>query len=431
MKNDFYTPRLIDSILDSYLSAFGAVCIEGPKWCGKTTTGMQHAESIIKLQDTDKSDGYKSTASVKPSLLLNGRNPRLIDEWQEIPILWDAVRNFVDEKNETGLFILTGSNSIDRNNIMHSGTGRISRLRMDTMSLYESGESNGEVSLSDLFDHPSMELEAESELEIEQIIFAACRGGWPGQFSRKTDMAKLQIARDYVSSICNIDISTIDGKERNPLLAQHILRSYARNVSTLAKLSNIQKDISVSFENISNNTLDSYLTAFEKLYVIQDIDAWCPSIRSATAIRSGKKRGFCDPSIAVSALGLSPDYYLNDLQSFGFVFESLCIRDLRVYSSWNEGTVSYYHDRYGLEADCVLHLRDGRYGLFEFKLGSREIDDGSKHLLEMKSLIRRYNETERGPKLREPDILVVLTGGRYAYKRQDGVYVIPVGCLKP
>ena len=425
-----YLKRVADEELEFRLECSGAVLIQGPKWCGKTTTATQQAKSIIKLQDTDKNEGYKQTALVKPSLLLRGDNPRLIDEWQEIPVLWDTVRNAVDEKNDTGLYILTGSNSIDKDKIMHSGTGRISRMRMDTMSLYETGESNGTVSLRELFKNPTADIEAKSDLDVEQLVFAACRGGWPAQISRKSDRAKLQIARDYVTSVCEIDISTVDKVKRNPIWAEQILKSYARNISTLTKTSNILKDVVSASENIAQDTLDSYIGALEKLYVIQDIEAWCPSIRSATAIRSGKKRGFCDPSIAVAALGLSPDYYLTDFQSFGFIFESLCIRDLRVYSSKDEGNLSYYHDRYNLEADCVLHLKDGRYALIEFKLGNREIDEGSRHLLKIKDLVREYNKTEKGPKLREPDLLIVITGTEMAYRRPDGVYVIPIGCLK-
>ena len=425
-----YLNRIADDELEFRLECSGAVLIQGPKWCGKTTTAAQQAKSIIKLQDTDKNEGYKQTSLVKPSLLLKGDNPRLIDEWQEIPVLWDTVRNSVDEKNETGLYILTGSNSIDKDKIMHSGTGRISRMRMDTMSLYETGESNGTVSLMELFKNPTADIEAKSELEVEQLVFAACRGGWPAQISRKSDRAKLQIARDYVTSVCEIDISTVDKVKRNPILAEQILKSYARNISTLTKTSNILNDVVSVSENISQDTLDSYINALEKLYVIQDIEAWCPSIRSATAIRSGKKRGFCDPSIATAALGLSPDYYLTDFQSFGFIFESLCMRDLRVYSSKNEGKLSYYHDRYNLEADCVLHLKDGRYALIEFKLGNREIDEGSRHLLKIKQLVKEYNKTEKGPKLREPDLLMVITGTEMAYKRPDGVFVVPIGCLK-
>ena len=424
-----YRRRLQDDELKFRLECSGAVLIEGPKWSGKTTFAEHHAKSILKMQDPDKRQGYLQTAATKPSLLLAGKTPRLIDEWQEAPVLWDAVRVSVDSRNETGLYILTGSNSVDRSKISHSGTGRISRLRLQTMSLFETGESNGKVSLSELFKNPEMEIEAKSDLEIEQIIFASCRGGWPGFLSRKSDRAKLQIARDYIDSVCETDISTVDGIKRNPTWASQILRSYARNISTLAKTSNILKDVVSASESISQDTLSSYIQAFEKLFIIQDIEAWCPSIRSATAIRSGKKRGFCDPSIAVAALGLEPDYYMTDLRSFGFVFESLCMRDLRAYSTKYGGKISYYHDRYDLEADCVLHLRDGKYALIEFKLGSHEIEEASQHLLELKHLIQNHNEKNAAQKIREPDVLMVVTGGEFAYRRKDGVFVVPLGCL--
>lgn len=382
------------------------------------------------MQDPDKKQGYLQTAETKPSLLLAGKNPRLIDEWQEAPVLWDAVRVSIDSRNETGLYILTGSNSVDKSKISHSGTGRIARMKLETMSLFETGESNGKISLSELFKNPNLEIEAKSDLEIEQIIFSACRGGWPGFFARKSERAQLQIARDYIDSVCETDISTVDGVKRNPLWAAQILRSYARNISTLAKESNILKDVVSASEAISHDTLSSYLQAFERLFIIQDIEAWCPSIRSATAIRSGKKREFCDPSIAVAASGLNPEYYMTDLQSFGFIFENLCIRDLRAYSSKYDGKISYYHDRYNLEADCVLHLRDGKYALIEFKLGSSEIEEASSHLLEIKRLVKEYNKKGNAPSLREPDLLIVITGTEFAYHRPDGVFVIPIGCLR-
>ena len=425
-----YRLRLQDDELAFRLECSGAVLIEGPKWCGKTSLAEHQVKSIIRMQDPDKRQGYLQTAATKPSLLLDGDNPRLIDEWQEAPVLWDAVRVSVDARGETGLYILTGSNSVDKSQINHSGTGRIARMRLETMSLFETGESNGTVSLSALFKNPNMEIEAKSDLEIEQIIFAACRGGWPGFLSRKSDRAKLQIVRDYIDSVCETDISTVDGIKRNPSWARQILRSYARNISTLAKESNILKDVVSASESISHDTLASYLQAFEKLFLIQDIEAWCPSIRSATAIRSGKKRGFCDPSVAVVASGLNPEYYMTDLQSFGFIFESLCMRDLRAYSARDDGKISYYHDRYNLEADCVLHLRDGKYALIEFKLGSSEIEEASRHLLEIKRLVSEYNKKGNSPSLREPDLLLIITGTEYAYRRKDGIFIIPIGCLR-
>ena len=374
-----YLPRIVDDELSLRLEAFGATLIVGPKWCGKTTTGEQKAKSILRMQDPDRRDGYLATAATKPSLLLKGANPRLIDEWQVAPVLWDAVRTDVDQRQEEGLFILTGSTSVDNSKIMHSGTGRISRMKMYPMSLFESKESNGEISLKALFDHPNMDIDGiASELSVEKLIFSACRGGWPAALRRKSDAAKLMIAKDYLNNICESDISTVDGVQRNPTWTNMILRSYARNVSTLAKKTNIYRDVAANADSMTLQTMDTYLNALEKLFVIEDVEAWCPAIRSATTIRSGKKRGFIDPSIPVAALGLTPEYFQSDLKTFGFIFECLCIRDLKVYSQALGGRVSYYHDRMDLEADAVLHLDDGRFALIEFKLGSREIEEGAK-----------------------------------------------------
>lgn len=425
-----YLPRIVDRELELRLEASGATLIVGPKWCGKTTTGEQKAKSILKMQDPDKKDGYLATAAAKPSLLLKGENPRLIDEWQIAPVLWDAVRTAVDQRQEDGLFILTGSTSVDDKNIMHTGTGRIARMKMYPMSLYESGESNGQISLRDLFQDTSLDIDGvSSQLSIEQLIFAACRGGWPATLRRKNPEAQLLTARDYISNICESDISTVDGVQRNPTWTGLILRSYARNISTLAKKSNILKDVTANADSMTMPTLDSYLNALEKLFVIEDVEAWCPAIRSATTIRSGKKREFTDPSIAVAAMGLTPEYLEQDLKTFGFIFECLCIRDLKVYSSTLGGKVSYYHDRSDLEADCVLHLSDGRYALIEFKLGSREIEEGARHLLQIKQLVRTANASGK-TNLREPDLLMVITGGELAYTRPDGVKIIPIGCLR-
>lgn len=426
-----YLPRVVDSELDLRLDAFGATLIVGPKWCGKTTTGEQKAKSILRMQDPDKREGYLSTAAVKPSLLLNGANPRLIDEWQVAPALWDAVRMAVDTLQKEGLFILTGSTSVDNNKIMHSGTGRISRMKMYPMSLFESQESSGSISLKALFNNPALDIDGiSSGLSIEELIFAACRGGWPASLRRRSNAAKLMIAKDYVNNICESDISTVDGVQRNPAWTNMILRSYARNVSTLAKKTNIYKDIIANADSMTSVTMDSYLNALEKLFVIEDVDAWCPAIRSATTIRSGKKRGFTDPSIAVAAMGLTPEYFQTDLKTFGFIFECLCIRDLKVYSQALGGRISYYHDRYGLEADAVLHLDDGRFALVEFKLGGKEIEEGAQHLLEIRELIRKYNEKETQCPLHEPDMLMIITGGEMAYTRSDGVKVIPIGTMR-
>lgn len=426
-----YLKRVADKLLELRLEAFGAVQIKGPKWCGKTTTAEQYAKSVLKMQDPDKREAYLATARTKPSILLKGETPRLIDEWQVAPVLWDAVRNAVDERRERGQFILTGSTVIEDSEIMHTGTGRISRMSMYPMSLYESLESNGKISLSELFDNDSLDIDGiESKMTIEQLIFAACRGGWPASLDVKSEKAKLLIAKDYVNIVCDEDISKVDGTKRNPLLARQIMKSYARNLCTLAKKTNMLKDMIAESESITMVTFDDYVSALEKLFVIEDIEAWNPSIRSATAIRSGKKRCFVDPSIAVAALGLSPQLLELDLKTFGFIFECMVLRDLRVYSQALGGRLSYYNDKYGLEADAVLHLDDGRYALIECKLGSRDIEEGAKHLLTLKSLVQKYNETSEQIKLREPDLLIVITGGEIAYTRNDGVKVVPLACLK-
>lgn len=427
-----YLHRTADIVLSERLEAFGAVLIEGPKWCGKTTTAEQFAKSVIRLQDTDKREEYLATAASKPSLLLQGDTPRLIDEWQDAPVLWDAVRTMVDKRNEPGQFILTGSNSVDKNKILHSGTGRISRMKMLPMSLWESGESNGKISLQQLFDDPSLDIDGiTSDMEIEDLIFAACRGGWPATVNIKSQKAKLLVARDYVNSVCREDISRVDNVQRDERVARLLLRSYARNISTLAKNTSLLADIVSSEEiSISMPTFDDYVAALTKLFVICNIDAWCPAIRSKTTIRSGYKRAFIDPSIAVASLGLTPEALHTQLKTFGFIFEQMCARDLKAYTPDFDTHLSYYRDRYGLEADLVLHLADGRYALIECKLGSKEIEEGASHLTELKRLIQEHNEKEEQVPLREPDLLIILTGGHMAYTRPDGVKIIPLATLR-
>lgn len=428
-----YFSRNADQYLANLLDAFGAVLIEGPKWCGKTTTAEQKAKSVIQLQDTDRRDEYLATAMTKPSLLLEGEVPRLIDEWQDIPVLWDAVRTLVDKRRDPGQFILTGSNKVDKKKTHHSGTGRITRMKMLPMSLWESRESTGEISLMELFNNPVYDIDGRlSNMSVEDLIFAACRGGWPASLFSRTQSAQLMIARNLLNSICAEDISRIDDIQRNEKLAHKILQSYARNISTLAKTTVILGDVTANDSvECSRTTFDEYVSALERLFIIQDIDAWCPAIRSKTVIRSAPKRSFCDPSIAIAALGLTPDSLKTQLKTFGFVFEQMCIRDLKAYTIDMNSQISYYHDRYGLEADIVLHLPDGRFALIECKLGSREVEDGAKHLLELKRLIREKNRTETQMPIREPDLLIVLTGGKIAFTREDGVKVIPLATLKP
>ena len=426
-----YLGRIADRLLKLRLEAFGAVQIKGPKWCGKTTTAVMHAKSVIKMQNPDTREGYLATARTKPSILLKGETPRLIDEWQVAPMLWDAVRNEVDERRLKGQFILTGSTVVDNDEIMHSGTGRISQMPMYTMSLWESKESNGKISLRELFDNKSIDIDGiQSNLSVENLIFAACRGGWPASLDNLSNDAKLLIAKDYLNIICDEDISRVDKTRRNPALARLIMRSYARNICTLAKKTSMLADVSVEMEGVTIKTFDDYVEALERLFVIEDIEAWSPAIRSATVIRSGKKRCFTDPSIAVAAMGASPASLEMDLKTFGFIYECMCLRDLRIYSQALGGRLSYYHDRYGLEADAVLHLDDGRYALVECKLGSRDIEEGANHLLTLKNLIIEKNKTEKQAPLRIPDLLMVLTGGEMAYTRADGVKVVPLSCLR-
>lgn len=426
-----YLSRIVDAELDLRLRSVGATLIVGPKWCGKTTTAKQHAKSILEMQNPDLQAGFLQLAETKPSLLLQGEKPRLIDEWQLAPVLWDAVRVAVDNSAEKGQYILTGSVVKDDSQTKHTGTGRISRLEMSPMTLWESEESSGNISLSEMFKNPGNTIDgAMGKLSIEELLFAACRGGWPSALNARGDDAKLFIAADYVNNVAEVDISKVDNVDRDPLLASLLLKSYARNISTLASKANIRRDL-LAVQDVSMPTVDSYLAALRKLFVVCDIPAWCPAIRSSASMRSTPKRGMCDPSVAVAALGATPEYFLKDFKTFGFIFESLVMRDLKVYSMALGGKLSYYHDRYGLEADAVLHLKDGRYALIEIKLGSSEIEEGAKHLLEIRNLIREYNKTEKQCPLAEPDLLMVITGGAMGYTRDDGVHIVPVSAMKP
>lgn len=424
-----YKKRVIDKELEFRLKVFGAVLIKGPKGCGKTRSAQEKAKTVIEFQNEDVRESLLSVAKTMPSKLLENERPILFDEWQDAPKIWGTIRKYCDDNPlEKGQFILTGSSS----NVIstpHTGTLRISEMEMLPLSLYETEESNGTVSLKDLFDKPNQFDGCKSNLSIDGLINAICRGGWPEIFTVNTNEEKMYFAKEIYNKTYGKDISAIDNVKRHPAYAKAILKSIARNICTLADKSIIFKDASAN-SGISETAFKEYYSALEKLYIIQDIDAWCPSIRSKTVIRSGKKRNFVDPSIAVAALGISPKYFNMDFKTLGFLFESLCIRDLKVYSSALEGDISYYHDRYGLEADGVLHLEDGRYALMEFKLGSSEIDEGAKHLCEIERLVKEHNEKEKQCPLRLPDLKIVVTGTEYGYRREDGVLVIPIGCLK-
>lgn len=423
-----YYRRIIDKLLEDHLEAFGGVLIKGPKGCGKTTSAKQRAKTVIEFQDVQKRDNLFKILDTSPNILLKGSKPILFDEWQDAPKIWDLIRKDIDDNNSVGQYILTGS-STESVEVHHTGTLRISQLNMYPMSLYESGESNGTVSLMDLFDNPSGFDGCVSDLSFDELVFAICRGGWPTTLNRNTDKTKLMIAKNLYKQTYSVDISAIDKIKRDGTLAEDILRSYSRNICTPATTSTIISDVKANHV-VSDTTIYDYINALERLYIIDDIEAWCPSIRSKTVIRTTKKRNFIDPSLAVAALGLSPAYFDKDLKTLGFMYESLCIRDLKIYSSVYDGRMSFYRDRYGLEADGVLSLNDGRYALIEFKLGESEIEEGAKHLCIIEDLIKQYNEKEKQCPLRLPDLKVVLTANVYGYRRKDGVFVIPIGCLK-
>ena len=408
-------------MLASELKASGAVLIEGAKWCGKTSTAQQAARSSLYMQDPDKTSSYLAAADTKPSLLLNGETPKLIDEWQMAPVLWDAVRFEVDKRNKPGQFILTGSAVPSDNLVAHSGTGRISRLLMRPMSLWESGDSNGSISLKELFDK-NTDISATSNLSIEKIAFLICRGGWPASVSQENESA-LKMATNYVESVINMDVQRVDGVEKNPERVRMLLRSLARNISTMVSGQTIMADMESNDIGISEKTLSSYLNALRRIFVIEDTPAWMPSLRSKTAIRTSPKRNFVDPSIATAVMRTNPSGLLNDFETFGFMFESLCTRDMRIYAQANDGAVFHYRDKNELESDMIISLRDGRWAPVEVKLGNKQIDEAAKNLLFLQSKIN----TE---KMGKPSFLMVVTGGEFAYKRDDGVLVVPIGCLK-
>ena len=417
-----YLPRIMDTLLQEELQAFGAVLLTGPKWCGKTTTAKQIAHSTLSMQSPDNQEAYLQLAEIAPSMLLEGEHPRLIDEWQMAPQLWDAVRHDVDSKGDIGLYILTGSTSVDEKKLKHSGAGRISRLKMYTMSLFESNESNGTVSLAEIFKSPSG-IVSRSDLKIEDYARLIIRGGWPGTIDKSEDINRRQIA-GYCDAIVKSDITSVDGVSRDERKVISVLRSYARHTATQTPKTTIHNDIAQNNESIHINTLDSYLTALNRLFVIDDLPAWSPKLRSKTAIRISETRHFVDPAIAAYFLQAFPRDLLFDMNTFGFLFESLVIRDLRIYAQALRGRLSHYRDKNGLEADAVIHLPDGRWAAIEVKLGIKQVDEAAKNLLELKAIIDNSQ-------IHEPSFLMIVTATEYAYQRPDGVLVVPLGCLKP
>lgn len=420
-----YKVRIVDTILKKRLLGKGAVLIEGPKWCGKTTTAEQIAGSILYMADPEHVKENMIMADINPKRLLEGNTPRLIDEWQISPNLWDAVRFEVDHRKEMGQFILTGSAvpaSFDQ--IHHTGTGRFSWILMRPMSLFESQESSGEVSLKELFLSPT-QIEGTNHIDLNQLAFLICRGGWPGAIDFEGEIS-LEQAIDYYDAVVKSDISRADGVSRNQERVKRLMRSYARYQGAQVSLKMISDDIQANESGqFDTDTVYSYISALEKIFVIEEMEAWNPNLRSKTAIRTSNTRYYVDPSIAAAALGSGPEDLVHDLNTLGLFFETLCVRDLRIYADVLNGKVYHFRDKTGLECDAVVHLRNGSYGLIEIKLGGdRLIEEGATNLKTFKDKIDTT-------KMKEPSFLMVLTGvGNYAYRRKDGVYVVPIGCLK-
>ncbi len=421
-----YKPRIADRLLEEKLEAVGAVLIEGPKFCGKTTTGEQIAKSVLYMADPETKERNIALASSNIKRLLMGDVPRLIDEWQIAPQLWDAIRFEVDHRREDGQFLLTGSAvPADPSKIFHSGTGRFGWVRMRTMSLWESGDSTGEISLSRMF-HDASSVDGGCNMDSERLAYLICRGGWPKASLKKSQRAALLEAREYVEAVCRSDISRVDGVSRNPERAFRILRSYARNQGGQVPVSTIMADIKSNEESsLTEFTVQSYITALKKIFVIEDMTAWSPNLRSKTAIRTSDTRYFSDSSIATAALGLGPEDLLDDPNTFGLMFETMAVRDLRVYADAIDGKVYHYRDKNGLECDAIVHLHNGKYGMIEIKLGGDTlIESGAKTL---KALAAKLDTD----KMKSPSFMMVLTGtGQYAYMRPDGIAVVPIGCLK-
>lgn len=419
-----YRKRIADDILRRKLEGKGAVLIEGPKWCGKTTTAEQIAGSVLYMDDPEKKEQNVTMAELNPKRLLKGATPRLIDEWQLAPKLWDAIRFEVDHRDELGQFVLTGSAvPPDTKEITHSGTGRFTWLTMRPMSLLESGDSTGEVSLKGMFDGQDA-LDGEAHLDLNRIAFLICRGGWPQAIDMREEIA-LEQAVDYYEAVIHSDINRADGVNKNPERVRRLMRSYARNQGTQAANTMLAADIANNDDgSINEETVAAYVSALKKIFVVEDMPGWNPNLRSKTAIRSSDTRYFVDPSIAAAAIGIGPEDLLSDLKTFGFLFETLCVRDLRVFADALGGSVYHYRDKDGLECDAVVHLRNGSYGLIEIKLGGDKlIEDGAKSLCALSNKI----DTQ---KMKPPAFLMVLTAtGDYPYRREDGVCVVPIGCL--
>lgn len=417
-----YIERIIEKEIRETMEAVGCVVIEGPKACGKSTTAQVFSKTIVELQQPKEFQRMQLLIS-NGGDIFNEEKPILFDEWQKIPELWDMIRADVDHTNGKGDYILTGSAKPIENNARHSGVGRFGIITMRPMSLFESSDSSGSVSLKQLFERTN-KIEGESTVSLNKIAELICRGGWPGSLSLDSIGSQKYIS-SYYKLLTEIDLNGVDGIKRNPERARRILRSLARNISSFATDKTIIDDVKSNDSTLDEKTLSSYLNALRKLFVIEDQPAWSPKLRSKTTFRTSAKRQFVDPSIAVAALGASSEDLIEDPETFGLLFESLCIRDLRIYASALDGTVYQYHDRNELEADAIIHLPNGDYGIVEIKLGQHKVDEASKNLIKLKNKI----DTEQ---MKEPKFLMVLTGYGVAYKRkEDGIYVVPITCLKP
>ena len=416
-----YLPRLIEEKIQDQMEATGCIVIEGPKWCGKSTTAKRFAKTVVELQMPKTFERYKVFATTSEGRLLEGEKPLMFDEWQKIPELWDYIRHDLDNNGGRGKFLLTGSAKPIEDPNRHSGAGRMAKIIMRPMSLWESGESSGQISLKDIF-AGNHKISGDSKINFEQIAYVICRGGWPEVIGDSEKVA-LRVASNYYQLLTDDDITDVDKIKRDPERARRILRSYARNISSLASNKTIKLDIARNDSVMDEKTLASYMNALRKLFVIEDVLPWTPFLRSKTTIRAANKRQFVDPSLAAVALGATPNDLLNDMNTFGLLFESLCVRDLRIYADKLNGTVYHYHDTNGLEADAIVHLNNGDWGAVEIKLGGNHINDAAANLLKLKN---RIDEV----RMKAPKFLMVLTGLNYGYCRPDGVLVVPIGCLK-
>lgn len=418
-----YITRITDKELKEKLSITGAVLIRGPKWCGKTTSAKQLARSVLEMQNADLQENYLELANLKPSLLLEGDKPRLIDEWQLAPRLWNAIRYDVDKTGLANQYILTGSSVPVEDDTLHSGVGRVSFVTMKPMTLYESGSSNGKISLMDILDGKRDIDGVTTDLDYEKIAYILCRGGWPNTL-KMNDKQGLMVAKNYIDALVNSDISRVDGVRRDANLALLILRAYARQVSTIDSDKSLFLDIQTNYQDVSEKTIANYLDVLKKLYIIEEIPAWSPNIRSKTSIRTSAKKSFVDPSIAVAALGITPKELIMDPKTYGLLFENLVNRDLSVYANAIGGKLSHYRDRFGLECDNVIHFDNGKYALVEVKLGGDKIKEAEEHLLKLNELI------DSNERLSNPDFMMIITGTNMAYTLPSGVMVVPIGCLK-